>query len=186
MSTIKGLLLLKNVINESLRKKLLIDIESQDWSLELTRRVQHYGFKYDYSLREPSVKKLVPTTPIPDSFMAIAKCLYDVGLLPFLSNQVIVNEYEPGQGIGKHRDHHPIFKDGIATLTLEGTCVMDFESRAKSLKKESIFLEPGDLIVMRGDARYEYTHEIKKRSSDKINGKTVKRGKRISITFRTH
>ena len=124
---IKGLFFFKNVIEPNLLAKLLASINSREWSNELSRRVQHYGLKYDYTLREPLVKKLDSTTPIPKELALLGQCLHDMGLLPHMPNQVIVNEYEEGQGIGKHRDHHPIFKDGIATITLAGRCTMDFE-----------------------------------------------------------
>lgn len=51
--------------------------------------------------------------------------------------------------------------------------------------KLEIGLPIGSLLVFGDDARYLWTHEIRKRQSDNINGKRVKRSDRISVTFRT-
>ena len=47
-----------------------------------------------------------------------------------------------------------------------------------------ILLEPRSLVVMRGPARYEWTHGIPKRKQDIFNGQTLIRERRLSITFR--
>ena len=53
-------------------------------------------------------------------------------------------------------------------------------------KKIELLLKPGSLLVFGDDSRYKWTNEIKKkRKTDKYNGKTLIRGERISITFRT-
>lgn len=190
--SVPGLTVLKKILPENIRIRILDLINTSEWSEALSRRVQHYGFEYDYNLREPQAVKLKKTKPIPDLLVCVGEALYESGLLPHMPNQVIVNEYEAGQGIGKHRDHHPIFADGIATITLEGRCTMDFEPYG-IYKKEypenfsvSQFLEPGDLVVMTKEARYKFSHEIKKRKTDVVGGKKIPRTKRISLTFRTH
>jgi len=46
-------------------------------------------------------------------------------------------------------------------------------------------LEPRSLIVLKGEARYEWAHGIAKRKSDNWQGQVFKRTRRVSLTFRT-
>lgn len=41
-------------------------------------------------------------------------------------DQLIVNEYEPGQGINPHIDNIKLFKSDIASLSLGSDCIMIF------------------------------------------------------------
>ena len=86
------------------------------------------------------------------------------------ANQIIINRYEPGEGIAAHRDHIRYFTGD----TLED-----------SSKFYDVLLPIGSLAVMKDHARNLWTHEIIGRKSDKINDITTKRDTRISITFRT-
>jgi alkylated DNA repair dioxygenase AlkB len=45
---------------------------------------------------------------------------------------------------------------------------MDFMS-IRNKKKESLFLETGSLLILSGEARYEWTHGIVPRKSDIVN-----------------
>jgi alkylated DNA repair protein alkB family protein 8 len=50
--------------------------------------------------------------------------------------------------------------------------------------KKHVFLPPRSLIILAGPARYEWTHAISSRTSDKVNGVVVDRLRRVSLTFR--
>lgn len=45
---IKGLYICENIITNEEEKILLQHINNQNWLNDLSRRVQHYGYKYDY------------------------------------------------------------------------------------------------------------------------------------------
>ena len=60
---------------------------------------------------------------------------------------------------------------------------MDFTH--PSLGQKSILIEPRSLIIMQGEARYNWRHGIAKRKSDKFEGQILKRARRVSLTFRT-
>ena len=51
-------------------------------------------------------------------------------------------------------------------------------------KKIDVFLEPRSMVALMDDFRYKWTHSIPARKSDKFGNKTIKREKRISLTFR--
>ena len=50
---------------------------------------------------------------------------------------------------------------------------------------EDVYVKADSLYVMTGDARYQWTHEMPSRKSDMVDGARVKRGRRVSITFRS-
>jgi alkylated DNA repair dioxygenase AlkB len=103
--------------------------------------------------------------------------------MPRVADQVIVNEYEPGQGIAPHVDCVPCFADTIASLTLGSTCVLEFTNVA-TREKVPLFLARRSLVVLTGAARYDWRHAIPGRKSDEHEGRSVPRARRLSLTFR--
>ena len=100
-----------------------------------------------------------------------------------LPDQVIANEYLPGQGISAHVDCVPCFDERIVSLSLLSQCEMVFQKK-QSGEKLAVILEPRTALVMTGAARYQWTHEIPARKSDQVDGMKVERARRISRTFR--
>jgi hypothetical protein len=49
---IKGLYICENIITEDEEHNLLCEINKKIWLTDLSRRVQHYGYKYDYKKRK--------------------------------------------------------------------------------------------------------------------------------------
>ena len=47
-----------------------------------------------------------------------------------------------------------------------------------------ILLEPQSVLILRGEARYIWTHGIAKRQTDRYAEMLLKRERRLSITFR--
>jgi len=180
-STIKGLSVLRKFVGLAESQKLLAQIDRAEWSTELKRRVQHYGNRYDYSSRRVAPAAAVPPLPPWAANLIIDMLSSNATTRQF--DQVIVNEYWPGQGIAPHIDAISSFTDEIASLSLGSTCVMTF-SRPKTGGLVALLLEPGDLIVLRGEARYEWRHEIKPRKTDTWEGRKLPRGRRVSLTFR--
>src|SRR5690606_13111056 len=96
----------------------------------------------------------------------IGSRLYKDEILSFMPDQVIVNEYEPGQGIAQHIDCEPCFENTIVSLSLGSSCVMDFYLKQNLKLKESLHLEPHSLLVLKGESRYNWLHGIAGRKSD--------------------
>jgi alkylated DNA repair dioxygenase AlkB len=66
---------------------------------------------------------------------------------------------------------------------------MDFQPLDPARQAQHIFLEPGDVYVLIGDARYAYKHGIAYRDYDSLpdsdgHNRKVMRGTRLSVTFR--
>lgn len=146
-----------------------------------SRKVQQFSTGYDYQ-----TSKLIHENVdlIPDYLLPLVDILQNkcdelnIEYKPF--NQCIINAYEPGQGIGKHIDSL-MFCDVIGCFSCESGANIIFRN---DTEKHEIYVDPNSLYIMSGDARFKYTHEMSSCKSDKVNGQRVKRGKRISITFR--
>ena len=99
-------------------------------------------------------------------------------------NQCIINEYLPGQGITAHVDDTRLYGDVIACWTFGSQRQMRFTHKVTK-DVHVVDTVPFSLYVMSGESRYNWTHEMRPRLSDKIDGNRVKRGTTYSITFRS-
>ncbi|WP_165796577.1 MULTISPECIES: alpha-ketoglutarate-dependent dioxygenase AlkB [unclassified Chryseobacterium] len=183
-SLVKGLEIHFDFITPEEEKKLLINIDQHEWLDDLSRRVQHYGYKYDYTKR--TIDHSFYIGEIPEYMQFLVKRLKDRGFISESCDQAIVNEYVNNQGISAHTDCEPCFDDTIISISLSGSCVMNFQKQRNSVAAEKIpvLLPPGTLVVMKGESRYNWLHAIAPRKNDVFNGNTYPRGRRISITFR--
>lgn len=164
-------------------------IDAGEWLADLSRRVQHYGYKYDYSNRRLDESAHIGS--LPEWLALLAHKIRGVGagdavrLLdaqrPF--EQAIVNEYERGQGIAPHIDRD-CFGPVVATVSLGSAVSMDFCCNETGDEYEHR-LEPRSLVLLYGDARWKWRHGIAKRRTDTVHGQKTARQRRLSITFRT-
>ena len=99
-------------------------------------------------------------------------------------NQMTINEYRAGEGIGSHIDTPSAFGDGLMSLSLNSGIVMEFR-HTTSEQKKLVYLPARSLLVMTGPARYEWEHHIVTRRTDTHNGIVKPRGLRVSLTLRT-
>lgn len=183
---VPDLLLLSNVLTEQEEIDLLSMIDQEEWMDILKRRVQHYGYKYDY--RKRIIDETLKLGELPEWSEELIRLLMDnlAEQLPYeRPDQLIVNEYQPGQGISAHIDSPGCFTDGIISVSLGSNIVMRFRNRQTGAI-EDIWLPRRSAVVMLGDARSKWTHEIASRKTD-VNPETgfkEYRGRRVSLTFR--
>ncbi len=157
------------------------EVDSKIFETTLSRRVQHYGARYEYETSKVAAIGSAP--PIPSVLKAIGERLVKEGFFDRSPEQVIVNEYLSGQGIAAHVDRQS-FGPAVATVSLIESWPMMFKNLASSDEFE-VLLEVKSLAVMTKQSRMEWSHEIRKRSSDKIGGLKISRGRRLSLTYRT-
>ncbi len=184
---IPGFNLVPDFLTAAEEEDILAEIDRSPWSSELQRRVQHYGWRYDYKSKQ--VDPTMRVGPLPEWANSLAQRLFESGHVPERPDQVIVNEYVQNQGIAPHIDSPSSFADGIAMISLLETWEMEFRNRganAKVLRR----LERRSAAVLTGEARYEWRHGLPHRKSEPANkpgnGKPrrIPRGRRISLTFR--
>jgi alkylated DNA repair dioxygenase AlkB len=180
-SEIIGLTYIPNFLSEETERKLISSINSEIWLSDIKRRVQHYGYKYDYKSRRIDYSMFLGNLPLWAE--PIAYKLFSKDLITEIPDQMIVNEYLPGQGIANHVDCEPCFKETIVSISLGSSCVMDFIRLNDKLKK-SLLLERRSVVVLTGEARHLWSHGIIGRKVDDYKGLQIPRSNRISMTFR--
>jgi alkylated DNA repair dioxygenase AlkB len=178
---IPGLSYLDNFIDQQCHDTLLHDIDHQNWLEDLKRRVQHYGYKYDYKSRR--IDQSMRLGALPDWVIPVVQLLQQSGWFQRPPDQLIVNEYLPGQGILNHIDCVPCFAETIASLSLGSSCVMNYKNKS-TREVVPVLLQPRSLVVMTGESRFDWLHGIAARKTDTIGGRTFHRSRRISLTFR--
>lgn len=177
-----GIQLLPDYISAEEERELVSQFDGGIWSNELSRRVQHYGYRYDY--RKRLVDGSMRLGPLPSWLQRLALRLFEDGIFEQVPDQVIVNEYLPGQGIAAHVDCEPCFGPVIASLSLGAPVPMVFRNR-RTREVVEVDLPPGSLLVFSGEGRYQWTHAILARKADIVEGRSRERLRRVSLTFRT-
>lgn len=181
IAKISGLKYVPAFISKDEHQELWQAINREPWLTDLKRRVQHYGWKYDYKAR--SIDYSMFLGELPSWAKPYADRLFEAGYLKKVPDQLIINEYQPGQGIANHVDCEPCFGETIISVSLGSNCVMDFIN-LKSKEKLEVMLEPRSLVIISGEARHNWTHGIAARKTDNFNGIKSERRLRISLTFR--
>ena len=177
----KGARYLPDFITEKEEARLLFLIDSSPWITDLKRRVQHYGYRYDYRSRNIDYSMFLGVLPRWAEYFSLE--LFKCGLMPSIADQVIVNEYLPGQGISPHIDCTPCFEDSIVSISLGSSCVMNL-IHPQDGKQIDVALPNRSVISLCDEARYHWQHGIKPVKSDLINDVRVPRSRRVSLTFR--
>lgn len=140
----------------------------QGW--EGKRLTTSFGFNYDFDTH-----RVARAAPIPGWLMPIrSKMAAFAGLDPDLLIQALLTRYDPGAGIGWHRDR-PIYEH-ILGLSLGAPANMRFRRRKRNggFHRLSIPLEPRAAYHMSNEARHDWEHSIVEMNQP-----------RWSITFRT-
>jgi len=178
----RGLIYYPNLINIKEERKLIKEIDEGIWENAFKRRVQQYGYRFEYAKRDIDPAYFFPFTYW---VKELADCIYDMRFMNSYPDQVIINDYQIGQGIENHIDSEYCFGDTIAILSLGSGCMMDFTREWDETECVSLYLERGSLLSMTGEARYRWQHGIKCANGDMLDGRMVERTRRISLSFRT-
>jgi alkylated DNA repair dioxygenase AlkB len=173
---IAGLDYVPDYLDAAQHDALLSTVSALDWRDAGGRRIQFYGHWYEHS--RGGVYRVGDLPPWAD---ALAARLRDDGLMPYVADQLIVTEYQPGDGIRPHIDA-PIFADVIVGVALGSTCVMEFLRQGHAT--QFVLVEPRSALVLSGDARFEWQHGIAARMADDWQGQRLRRSRRVSLTFR--
>ncbi len=182
VDTVHGFRYISDYLSDLQHEWLLNHIDQQEWDTFYQRRVQHYGKSYNFNDQQDGQDKEVD--PFPEWVNRLCLKLHNDGFMPKIANQVLVSEYEPGQGIGDHTDKEACFMDTIVILSLGSSCVMDLTNVKDRSKKVLIWLAPRSLTVLSADAKNRWMHGIPSRKSDMWDGRKYERQRRVSLSFR--
>lgn len=176
---VPGLFLYPDFIDEIKEKALMQEIDSQVWVVDYMRRLQYYGFRNELD----APYDLIPfPIPIPKQIYLLSQEIVERNLLQLQPDQVIINEYQPGEGIKPHKDRN-YFENQICGVNLGSGCIMKF-IRGKNLEIVDVEIPRRSLYVMQDDARKKWSHGIPQRKKDNVDGNIQHRARRVSITYR--
>jgi alkylated DNA repair dioxygenase AlkB len=133
------------------------------------RRTQSFGWRYDFD--DASFR---PTESIPDWLAPLRDTAAQfAGVAPTEIAHALVARYDPGAGIGWHRDRS-VF-DRVVGISLKSTATLRFRQRiGSSFRRFSLTVEPRSAYLLSGEVRRAWEHSISP-------GESL----RFSITFRT-
>lgn len=133
------------------------------------RLTRTFGWRYDFD--DASFE---PAKPIPDWLKPLrSKAARFAGVDQGDFAHVLLVRYDPGAGIGWHRDR-PVF-ERVVGVSLGSPAVLRFRRRRSGgFDRASLEVEPRSAYLLAGAARHEWEHSI-------APGETL----RFSITFRT-
>ena len=119
------------------------------------RRVVSYGWQYDFN-----ASVLRRTDDMPPFLLSLREVAARFAGIPAERLQhVLVTEYDPGAGIGWHRDK-AVFGD-VVGISLLSPCTFRLRRRAgSSWERVSIAAEPRSAYLLSGPARTEWEHSI--------------------------
>lgn len=186
---IPGLYVQKEVLTTDHEEKIIQDLDHMKWSDELSRRTIHQGYRYPYSRGG-----LIKIEPISGIFSYLAKYLYDNHVMSntkdvddrVYPDQVIINEYLKDQGIGAHVDRQD-FGPIVVAFSLNADTNMIFRN-VETKEKTEIYVPRRSILIMSGESRNKFTHEIPRRKTVLTPDGNVTKGedyRRVSITYRT-
>ncbi len=176
---IPGLTITPNFIDQNYEQELIQNISQESWNTALARRTQHYGYKYNY--RSRSITEDDYLGSFPQWLDKLTDYITEKAVLKRRPDQIIINEYLPGQSIAAHIDMTTLFDEHICSLSIGSNIMMIY---SRSDKQEHYYLERCSLLEMTNDARYKWKHSIPNKKIDVVNGVKIPRSTRYSITFR--
>lgn len=172
---IAGLDYRKDFIGEGEHADLLAHLEETELSpfrfhgWTGNRKTTTFGWRYDFD-----DASFAPAEPIPEWLHPLReKAAGFAKVAPDDFAHVLLARYDPGAGIGWHRDR-PQF-DKVVGISLGSPAVMRFRQRtADGFRRASVPLEPRSAYLLSGEVRHDWEHSI-------VPGEVL----RFSITFRT-
>jgi len=163
-------------VSEGEERELIAAIDAQEltpfrfqqWTGK--RMTQSFGWKYDFQS-----EALSRSAPIPEWLLPIReRAAAFAGIAAADIVQALLIRYDPGAGIGWHRDR-PIYEH-VVGLSLGEPAVMRFRRKAgdKWLRSQAV-LTPRSIYRLSGEVRHDWEHSITE----------MEGGTRYAITMRS-
>ena len=163
--------------------------ENHQWLSEGHRTMLHFGLRYN-----PESKEVEPFEPTPPEFIraiglrAFSACAQVLPSSLLCPNMWSLARYEPDSGLRSHVDVPqlgPYVLDGSFGSGAE----MAFEPRplhGSTLfkKRQKVFLKSRSLLLISGEARDKWKHQIRARDYDTVDKRCIPRDSRVSLVFR--
>jgi alkylated DNA repair dioxygenase AlkB len=133
------------------------------------RRTQSFGWRYDFE-----DASFTPAEPIPDWLEPLRDQVGAfAGLQPDEFVHVLLARYDPGAGIGWHRDRDVFEK--VVGVSLGSPATLRFRRRKPGgFDRANLEVAPRSAYLLTGEVRWDWEHRI-------VPGESL----RFSVTFRT-
>ena len=133
------------------------------------RLTASFGWRYDFD-----TARFDPADPIPDFLLRLReRAAAFAGLAPEDLVQSLVVRYDPGAGIGWHRDR-PLFEH-VVGVSLEAPATLRLRRRReRGFDRAALPLAPRSIYHLSGEARHDWEHSI-----------AAMTARRWSVTFRS-
>ena len=171
---IAGLKHEERFISEAQEKKLLDRLTTTEFApfrfhgWTGNRKTESFGWRYDFD-----DSSFAPAEPIPDWLQPLrGQAATFAGLKPSDFVHVRLARYDPGAGIGWHRDRD-VFEE-VVGFSLRTSATLRFRQRiASGFRRANLEVAPRSAYLLSGEARHDWEHSI-------APGDAL----RFSITFR--
>jgi alkylated DNA repair protein (DNA oxidative demethylase) len=133
------------------------------------RKTRSFGWRYDFNDASFTPADRIPgwLQPLRDRAAAFA------GVPADAIHHALVARYDPGAGIGWHKDRD-VF-ERVVGVSLHSRAMLRFRRRTgDGFRRAALEVEPGSAYLLSGEARWDWEHRI-----------TPGEQLRFSITFRT-
>lgn len=202
--SVPGLSLLSDFIKPAEEQsilKFLNDTSVCNWRTDLSRRTMHFGGTY--CLMPPksdtpnkAKPEILQAPPMPRELEWLIQRMVDARVFPNdqRPQYCIVNEYTSNLGISAHTENFR-FGEPVVGLSLLSACPIRFHElkepfdgsvrsgkagkAEKTGRKVDVDMPGRSLLVMRGESRWKWQHEIVRSAKGRGAG-----WKRVSLTFR--
>jgi alkylated DNA repair dioxygenase AlkB len=133
------------------------------------RKTQSFGWRYDFD-----DASFTPAAPLPDWLLPLrAKAADFAGIAADEFIHVLLARYDPGAGIGWHRDRD-VF-DQVVGVSLGTPATLRFRQRSPAgFRRAAVEVAPRSAYLLAEESRWDWEHRI-----------TPGERLRFSITFRT-
>jgi DNA oxidative demethylase len=172
---ITGLAYREDVISEADEASLVEKLAAADLSPFRfhgwlgNRKTTSFGWRYDFD--DASFQ---PTSPIPDWLLPLRQTVAEfAGLSPDDFVHVLLARYDPGAGIGWHRDRD-VFEQVVGISLLTPATLRFRRRKPGGFDRVSLDVAPRSAYLLSGESRRHWEHSI-------VAGDEL----RFSITFRT-
>jgi alkylated DNA repair protein (DNA oxidative demethylase) len=158
---VPGLAQAENIIGPTEERDLIARIDATDLSPFrfqgwLGKRLTHsFGWHYDFD-----TARFAATEPMPDWLLPVrAKAADFAGMPPEDFVQALLIRYDPGAGIGWHRDR-PLFEH-VVGISLGHPATLRLRRRKEGgFERASAQLAPRSSYHLSGEVRHEWEHSI--------------------------
>jgi alkylated DNA repair dioxygenase AlkB len=158
---VPGLGFRENAISPAIERELIDHIDRidlphfpfQGWTSK--RRTRSFGWLYNFNTSD-----FGPTDPIPDFLLPLRACAASFASMD--ANAIVqasIIKYEPGAGIGWHKDRPEL--DVVIGVSLGAPATMRFRRRTdRGFDRAAILLPPRSIYHLDGEVRHAWEHSI--------------------------